>query len=270
MTLGRKPVSIVLISLYYLVSPVLNLVQIELITHLPLTGPVNLWSVLGPSDWAVLLAFPVVGVGMLSVRRWGWVAFITFTVFLIAYNTYAFITNRAYDLAVVVLYNVTLAAVTFVFFRKHLRAPYFNPRLRWWNTDPRFQVRLDAHVEVDDATCHAEILDLSLSGLFLSICSDIEVGQVLNVRIDAYGLQFPVRGKVMRKSAPNDPRPGFGLMFERVESSSRYEMQVLLARLVKNGARERGLPADAPSGNAPLWDHLGWQLRRLGRELAGA
>lgn len=270
MTLLRKPVSIVLIGLVYLLSPVLNLVQIAWVTHLPLTGPVNLWTTLAPADWVVLLAFPVVGWGMLSVRRWGWVAFVTFTVFLIGYNSYAFWVNRVYDLGIVVVYNAALAAVAFVFFRRHLRAPYFNPRLRWWNTDPRYHVTLKAKLTVEGGACEAEILDVSSSGIFLSSCADIEVGQVHRVTIEAYGLAFPVQGKVMRRSAPNDPRPGFGLMFERLDAQSRYEVRLLLDRLVKNGARERGLPADAPSGNEPFYRHIFWQGKRLLRELVGA
>jgi len=270
MTLMRKPVSIVLIGFYYLFSPLFNLVQIALVTHLPLSGPVSLWSVLGPGDWAVLLAFPVVGFGLLSVRRWGWAAFVAFTLFLIGYNSYAYVVNQAYDLSLVLLYNITLAAVTFVFFRKHLRAPYFNPRLRWWNTDPRYQVKLSGSLGEAESACHAEILDLSATGVFLSVCADIEVGQVQTVTIEAYGMAFPVKGRVMRKTAPDDPRPGFGLMFEGLSEDSKYELRVLMARLVKNGARERGLPEDAPTGADPVYRHLLWQLRRLGHELVGA
>ena len=270
MTLLRKPVSIVLIGFYYLLSPLLNLVQIALVTHLPLSGPVNLWSILAPVDWAILVAFPLVGWGLLSVRRWGWLTFVTFTISLIGYNFISYLVNKTYDISVVLLYNLALAAITFVFFRKHLRAPYFNPRLRWWNTDPRFQVQLHGRIGEAESAGLVEILDLSASGVFLSAHADIEPGQVHTVTIEAYGMAFPVKGKVMRKTSAHDPKPGFGIMFEALSTESRYELTVLLARLVKNGARERGQPADAPTGADPILSHVLWQLRRLGRELTGA
>jgi hypothetical protein len=271
MTLFRKPVSIVLVGVFYLVAPVFNLVQIALVTGVGFVGPVTLWTVVGPYDWAVLVAFPVVGWGMLSVRRWGWLAFMVFSVFLVGYNTAGLIVNQTYDVVLVMLFNVVLVLITFVFFRKHLRAPYFNPRLRWWNTDPRYQVNLVAHVGIDTpGACEAEVLDLSASGAFLSTCADIEVGQVQRFTIEAYGLAFPVQGKVMRKSDPGASHPGFGVMFQALDRSSVFELRLLLARLVKNGARERGLPADAPTGGDPCWKHLAWQGKRLVNEFIGS
>lgn len=270
MTLLRKPVSIVLIGLYYLLSPVLNLAQIASVTHLSLSGPVNLWSVLTPFDWVVLGAFPLVGVGMLTVRRWGWVTFVAFSLFLIGYNSFSFFINHTYSLGLVVLYNVGLAAVTFVFFRKHLRAPYFNPRLRWWNIDPRYPVLLTASLEFADSSCDVEVLDISKSGVFLGTCADIEVGQTHRVKIVAYGQTVRCTGKVMRRSAPGAAKPGFGLMFENLDPGARNDLRVLLAKLVQEGARERGLPEDAPLARDPFLKHVVWQAKRLGRELVGA
>ena len=270
MTLLRKPVSIVLISLYYMVSPVTNLAQILLVTGLPLSGPVNLWSILTVSDWAVLVAFPVVGWGMFSVRRWGWIAFVAFTVLLIGYNTASFMVNHTYNLGLVITYNVALAAVSSIFFRKHLRAPYFNPRLRWWNADPRYQTNLEAHLDGVDSGCDAEVLDISRTGIFLGSCADIEVGQTHRVEVHAFGRTVVCRGKVMRKTGPESPNPGFGIMFDGMEPGEVREVRLLLAQLVTNGARERGWPSDAPLKRDPVHRHLFWYARRLWREVLGA
>jgi len=270
MTLLRKPVSIVVVGLYYIISPFVNLATILWVTRLPFTGPVNLWSVLNPSDWAILVLFPIVGVGVFSVRRWGWFAFVGFSLFLIGYNTYSYLVNHTYSLGMVICYNLTLAAVTFYFFRKHLRAPYFNPRLRWWNADPRYQVSLRAQFSMNDSACDAEVLDISKSGVFLSICADIEVGQTHRISIDAYGRTVSCSGKVMRKTSAGSSNPGFGIMFEGLTQEERRELSLLIAHLIINGARERGWPSDAPLKSEPAYKHALWYARRLWREILGA
>lgn len=269
MTLVRKPVSIVVIGLYYLVSPVLNLVQMSLATGVGLAGPVNLWTILSPLDWVLLAAFPIVGWGVLSVERWGWFAFMGFSLVLVVYNTVAFVVNRSYDLGLVLLFNATVAAVTFLFLRKHLRAPYFNPRLRWWKADPRYHVDLNATIPLEASTCEAEVLDISRSGLFLSTCADIDVGQRYLVAVQVDGRSFVWPGRVMRKTAPGDPRPGFGVMFEGLDKGQRREVSGLVRQLVKGGARERGLPEGAPGPLAPWWSHLTWLGARLVHEIVG-
>lgn len=267
MTLIRRPISIVVMGLVYILAPVTNLIQIALVTRAPLWGPVNLWNLLTWSDWAILVAFPVIGLGLLSVHRWGWVTFVVFSLGLIAYNTSAYWMHPVYSLGLVVLYNVVLAIVTFVFFRKHLRAPYFNPRLRWWVPARRYPVHLSTLLQADDGACQSEVLDLSVSGVFLSTCADIEVGQRVRFVMRAWDTTLDLQGVVMRRSVPSAPTPGFGVMFENLSPASRRQIKAIEARLVKEGVQERGAPAGAPLGSSPWHVWLRWYLKRLWWEL---
>ena len=88
-----------------------------------------------------------------------------------------YILNPRYNLFILILFNVILAIVAGIFFRKHIIAPYFNPRLRWWEAEPRYKIDIHAEIITGNAGLTGEILDISQSGFFMSLAQDITIGK---------------------------------------------------------------------------------------------
>jgi len=112
------------------------------------TGPSNTldqfrdieeWLVSGETGGG--LVYPLGALAVFSVKRWGWYLFLGCSAILIGYNLFVFILSPRYNILLLVLFNLALSVVAGVLFRKHVIAPYFNPRLRWWATEPRYKIQ---------------------------------------------------------------------------------------------------------------------------------
>src|SRR5258708_3940037 len=129
----KKPFSLQLIALGYFLAPFGNVARLAYFNQWPFKGPRSVFYHLSTFDWCILAMFPIVAVGIWRVSKWGYFTFLSFAVFLILHNTYMLISNNAnYSPIVVLLFQLFIFAMVGFFVQKHIVAPYFNPKVRWW------------------------------------------------------------------------------------------------------------------------------------------
>ena len=137
----RKPLSVIIISIFYFLEPFGNLIQAAYINQMPLFGHGSILSRLLWSDWIILALFPIVAIGIYMMKKWGWYLFLGFSALLIFYNIYVYkFLNPNYSLKIILAFILIITLTSALFLRKSIYAPYFNPRLRWWETAKRFRV----------------------------------------------------------------------------------------------------------------------------------
>ncbi len=170
----RKPIIIIIIALCFLISPFFIIMQVSILTNTPVIGPYNIAAKLAPHDWIILAVYIVCAVSVFSVRKWGWYAFILSSLYLIGSNLTVFFQRPRYGVAAMILYNLVLVITAGVFFRRAVIAPYFNPRIRWWEQAPRLRINICA--EIGPAMTPAEIFDVSASGAFIAGPENLVLG----------------------------------------------------------------------------------------------
>ena len=235
----KRPLSIVIIALFYLFEPVGNLIQAAYINKLPLTGENSILHHLIWSDWIILGLFPVVAFGIYMVRKWGWYLFIGFSAVLISYNLYVFFyLNPNYQLHTVLLFILIVTGITAVFFRKHVYAPYFNPRMRWWEVASRYRIALNTKILTNDTAVDCQLMDLSTTGCFVNYAEDLTVGERVLLLIQCTGVEIHCFGKIVRKSTLPDSS-GYGIFFQSMSRDTRQKIKRLIQTLESHGGRDR-------------------------------
>ncbi len=248
----KRPLSIIIIALIYLFEPFGNLIQAAYVNNLPLFGENSILSHLFWSDWIILGLFPVVALGVFMVRKWGWYLFIGFSVLLIAYNLFVYLyLNPNYQLYTVLLFILIVTAMSAVFFRKHVYAPYFNPRLRWWEVASRYNITLAAKILTNDTSLDCRLLDISASGCFVNYAGDLAVGESVLLIIQFGEDEIKCMGKIVRKSTKTD-QSGCGIYFQTVSKETRLKLKRLIKTLESYGGRDRqgAIPSSAISADS--------------------
>lgn len=201
-----------------------------------------------PADATVILDVWVIGVGtciaalgIWRVRPWGFFTFFGFVLGVMAGDLYHIYHNpgtvRTLDYV-----DGAVAAMCLVFIlQKHAAAPYFNPKIRWWETATRHKVDLEATVVVADANFPTQVLDISETGCFVrKDAPDLSQGQVVNIgiRYNHFYFESPVR--VIRHSAQPS---GVGLMFVDTNKQNRRELKRMIRALSRSGIKSHPLMA---------------------------
>jgi c-di-GMP-binding flagellar brake protein YcgR len=234
----RRPLAIVVISICYFIAPVAILVFNSLASGYPLAGPRSLFSAFHPGELLILVLYPLSAVALLSVKKWGWYLFLGCSAALIAYTTGSYAVSPRYSLFVIVLADIALMVVAGITFHKHVIAPYFNPRLRWWETEPRFRVEAFAQVKVGEAVVSGEILDISQSGCFATFILDLTRGKTYAMHLKCLRHTLDVEGKIMRKSAKSELHKGYGIMFSKMSADQREKLDRIIAELERGDLRD--------------------------------
>jgi hypothetical protein len=192
----------------------------------------------------------VVAFGIYRVRKWGWFLFITFSALLIAYNLIVyFFLNPNYTPETILLFVMIITVFSAVFLRKHVYAPYFNPRLRWWETASRYRVTLDTVILTNDGMTRCKLLDLSQTGCFVDHSAELQEGKTVLLKMRCKGIDIHCEGKVVRKSGEKERFSGYGVMFQNVPKDTRKKIKHLiraLERLEFEDRKDLILPRDIP------------------------
>ena len=233
----RRPFIITLLTIGYVVSPLFILFQGSLVHQLPVLGPQGLLSRLFFTDIIILCFYPISAAAIFSVRKWGWYLFIGSAVVLISYNVYVFSLSPRYNLFLLILYNIAIAVVAGIFFRKHVIAPYFNPRLRWWETEPRFSITIYLDIHRDTTSIRGELLDISMSGCFVSAADHLRTGQVCQMTLHCMQRQVDIAGRLLRSVSLEANLMGYGIMFVKMSAVQEDELRGIIGILERGGLR---------------------------------
>jgi hypothetical protein len=219
--MNKKPLVIIMFSIIYLFSPLFIILQAAFIHNIPILGFNNIFNFLLASDKLILLIYPVCAVSIFFVKKWGWYLFIVLSIVLIGYNIGVYLLNPRYNILMIIFYNVVLTCSAGVFFRKNVIAPYFNPRLRWWENDERYHIDLFAEIHVLTEVDKADILDISVSGCFITPSVRLLLGEVYQITLNWIKKSILVKAKVMRISSAKEIYRGYGIMFMDLDESEK-------------------------------------------------
>ena len=158
-----RPKPLVLFGVLFLFLPLINYFIISYQMQIPFTYPKLLLSGLRPMQLGLLFAPIIVGIGLLSVEKWGYFVFLVYSGILILHNLVVVLQNP-------VLYNLGAVAQTLFgttailyFIRKDISAPYMKMYPRGW----RLEKRKPIGIEIAIFEKKMKTRDVSVTGFYV-------------------------------------------------------------------------------------------------------
>lgn len=212
-------------------------------------GPEDFLKVLlNPFYWFVGAIAVVAGNGLLRIHWYGWYLFI-FSNLLVLYETASILTFYSHSehkffgfIGMIALQGVLLHLVA-----REVRVPYFFPRIRWWESDPRYRLSVQARIiRKDGGEMEGEIMDISLGGCFVKTHAYFANDETVTLEFSLFERPMKCTGCVVWKTESRVTHPsGIGVKFDvlgkeemlALKQATRKLQQ--LSRVYTQATRER-------------------------------
>jgi uncharacterized membrane protein (DUF2068 family) len=221
------------LALLLMAFPITYLVAAALIFDIAPEACVRI--LLSPGFELLSVMAMISGWGLWEMRRWSWYVFLATALFATYYNALlALDYGESHHRSLAFLLSVGVIVGLVIRVSKELRVPYFLPRIRWWESNPRYKLIVPVTLQRKNTgeTLQGEILDLSYSGCFIKLRSDLEADETLDVVFTIFGQQVELSGTVVwrTQSAVTHPK-GIGLKFSPFNRIQKRLMKAVNSRL---------------------------------------
>lgn len=190
------------------------------------------------------------GFGLWEMKRWSWYVFIA-TNLMIVYENVLLSTLYGESHHKAVVFAISLIFLILITYRVaiEIRVPYLFPKIRWWESDPRYRLSVDATlIRKDEEPLEGHIMDLSVNGCFIKLRSEVPLDELVTLHFTVFG--YPIRcfGHVVWKTQSTVTHPrGVGIKFTELGKVERRYLRLIVRRLKKIAAlyrRSRYLMSD--------------------------
>lgn len=256
----RPPIVYVLVGICAL-FPVIMIFQTALVSRVGLAAGARsfLWPerplLFGAENLVATALAWMVAAAVYQVRARSWWLLLGLTAAWAARDVYVYVTQgqAVSEGALWAFTTVTLLplAALALALQRETRAPYFNPRIRWWESEPRYP--FDAQVRSG-----GRALDISDSGVFIQHDAPRKMGARDDYVLEMKESELAFRGEVCWVSAGDAEHPaGYGVKFVELTAAARQEIRGILERQKKLGQKEWGeravrYPTDIHCGDGQI------------------
>jgi len=213
----KRPLAIKIFSLIYILLPLHIYAQIAYFSRFDFWEVDKVFSLFPLHAYVLSVLWVVVGICIFCVKRWSFYVFFLHSISMIVWNIYFSWTHPRYPIELIIFFLAALFLITGFFILEPIRAPYFNPRLRWWEQEKRYRVDLPVTIQhVDDnKVTKGKTYDISKSGLFFVGEFPDTVGGIVKVQIEHDELSsIPLVGEIVWVSEAKGRYPqGGGIKF---------------------------------------------------------
>lgn len=234
--MSRRPWPLIIIAILHVIAPVGN---ITFSAFLSGVGFNVYWrALLMPMNRGTLLIFTVVPItGAILIymcKRWSYYVYIALMAipFYFSYQEYLEKSTPMVAAALVLFYVINIFVVGY-FLLPTVRQIYFDPRLRWWETKPRYKADFQCQVELQGEQHWVEIKNISEGGAFLETPANLPMNLAIKIYFkDSEGV-IALNGNVVyrRSTIP----VGYGFKFDR-QSAKEPRLKDLIKKLAHDGA----------------------------------
>jgi hypothetical protein len=221
------------VALFYMAFPIAYMIIAALVFDIPAASYIHI--LLSPLYYFISLVAVISGWGLWEMSRWAWYVF-GFSNFLIVYENALVMKDYSESHHKFAGFVVSLLMTVFVFLRvsREVRVPYFFPKIRWWESDPRYRLAVVTGLirKVSEDLVTGEILDLSGSGCFVKTRIDLKTDEPIALKFEAFKLPIQCEGIVVWKSESTVTHPkGVGIKFTTVDRASKRNLRLITKRL---------------------------------------
>ncbi|MGK5089546.1 PilZ domain-containing protein [Bdellovibrionota bacterium FG-2] len=225
----------------YISFPVSYILLVAVFFNVPFGKCILL--LLDPFFYFVAILAMLAGFGFREMRRWSWYIFVTANV-LITYHSARLVITSGETNYKALAFSFLLALILAVTYKvsNEIRVPYFFPKIRWWESNPRYQLAVPSSLERKDPNqtdpnakhLEGEILDLSVGGVFIKLRQELKAEEAITVRFSALGFPLALDGTVVWKTQSTVTHPkGVGIKFLAVGKKERRILHLVMRQLRK-------------------------------------
>lgn len=195
--------------------------------------PQNLWSSL-----FFFVLPPLAGLTIYACKRWSFWVYLSIMLVILGHSLLNWKARPevASIVPLLVLFVINIALVGYILIPA-VRKVYFDPRLRWWETKPRYGVDYEAVIKLGETTSASRILNLSESGLFTLMKDPIPDGSRIEISFTDDGIQYTAVGTAIHHRRQGEM--GIGVQFVHTSDSNR-SLKFLIRKLEIEGKRLQG------------------------------
>lgn len=231
----KRPWPILILAFFHLLTPIGNIAVNSWIIKtsfasyaLALLRPVNLVHGL------IFFGIPVVSAALIyACKKWSYFAYIAVMSVPFVYSFYSWtqLQTLASGVILISFYAVNVIIVGY-FMLPNVRKLYFDPRMRWWETKPRYMTDFTGHVSVNGKDVTGHISNISEGGIFFQTENQIPTDEIIRLVFNAADTEFSldVVPVYRRGTVP----AGYGMKFT-LNRETEKQITSLIAQLQKNG-----------------------------------
>lgn len=235
----RRPWPIVILAILHVIAPLVSTLCAPIMTNLSVSEYLTLlkgrpWLEIG--EYFGL--FPLAGLALLSFRNWSYPVFLAVMswAFLRHYQNYQAI-PQTFTLAMLVgSYALNLGVVTY-FFLPSVRAPYYNQRLRWWESKPRYRVEFHGSLLKGTQPHPMTVSDISEGGLFIRSGNSFGLGDFLKLEFQFLGKPFTFPGHIVHVQNLGK-ETGYGVQLAFGSKKEQKQLMSIIKGLIALGYRD--------------------------------
>jgi hypothetical protein len=228
------------VALAYMGFPLVYLLTAAVLFDMP--GSACLRVLLSPSYYVISALAALAGYGLWEMKRWSWHLFLLVNL-LVTYNNAVLVSDHGETHHKLMAFLASAAILVFLVLRvsREVRVPYFLPRIRWWESNPRYKLSVPVQmVRIDGSRLPGDIMDLSLGGCFIKLRNELAQDEPLALEFTVFALPITARGTVVWRTTSTVTHPkGVGVKFGQVTRQQRRELRAVVQRLRKIAAYYR-------------------------------
>ncbi|MBI2520591.1 MAG: PilZ domain-containing protein [Bdellovibrio sp.] len=238
----KRPLVFVLLGILHLLVPIFNLLVLKIKTGMEwavvLDNVLNIQGVKNIVDFWFI--FPLAGIALLSVKAWAYPFFVGVQMYAF-YNhifyekfTWPYVSERPF-VGPLFLMAINLAIIIY-FSLPHVRRPFFDRRMRWWEARPRYGSDIPCFVSLlipsleHSGILRTKILNISESGAFLEMRPGLHINCNMRANFEGYGQKFSLTARVINHHIVNGVE-GIGIQFVFTSWSERRALKKFIKKL---------------------------------------
>jgi len=223
----KRPLVIKLIALGYLLTPVSFIVQYFIFSKSSIFQASTWMTLLTPYKLSLIIIPPIVAFGVFKMRQWGWYLSLVHMFFILGNNTLSFLVGSRTPPWAIIIFSLVTLVVLLTIVRKEIRAPYFNPKVRWWEAKPRYAMVMQVEMGNDRMKITGETFNISEGGMFMVSPSEVKIDEKFNINLMREKTDsIYCEGRIVWVNPSGEALPqGFGFQFTQIDQPAILEIR---------------------------------------------
>ena len=241
----HKPWPLIILAFIHLIEPISKIIFYSIIFSV---SPIKIVESFYQTETIIhqihfYLLFPIAGIAIISVKKWSLPLFLFI-------ECYVFIINLDY-LYILYTTNQYLLFSSFIFFGfiniaivsylliPAVRIAYLDPRIRWWESKPRYHTNIDCTIN-NGVT--GKIQNISVNGVFvttnydIALDSNIEIAFNFKTNKNEYKIKPDV---VILNKYDVKNTSGYGAVFHNLSKQDKKTIKSIIKYLEQSNATRR-------------------------------
>ncbi len=258
--MNRRPWLLVLLAITFVISPFLYPLLVSFYFDTPLTTVAKETLAINSTyrNIEVFILPVVLGIFTYFAHRASYFIVVLGSIFLLVRNFLVFeATNDSFPVSALVFMNLLFVFVIVYLSRRSTRALYFNSKMRWWETDPRYVVEWEGTLSrLGAQPTKVKIQNIAVGGAALeTLDSGFQPHEQIKLDFFALGQSYSFAAGVVREKNSEGAPTLLGIQWlEKRRSADGKKMKKLIREI-----KQKGIPTTRP---ADRWqDFKSWISR---------